>query len=233
MKPSLAKRREELPNARELVDELEEAIEHLRLSYEKYFVGVDKAAPARLREKVERRVRLLERVPVRTTALRFRMGGIRARFVTYKHYWTRMERQLEMGISRRDLLRMRRGLGAPTDTSDPQPEETASPSDPEARPGAGPPPPPDGKLRRPPPASNGRVDPAEAGLDPKNLREVFKQLVKAKKAAGESTDGLTYAALCRKLTREAPKLREKHKCEQVRFEVQTVGGRVRLRARPD
>ncbi len=44
--------------------------------------------------------------------------------------------------------------------------------------------------------------------------------------------GLTYAALVRKLTREAPKLLQKHGCEQIRFEVSTKTGKVRLRSRP-
>jgi hypothetical protein len=72
----------------------------------------------------------------------------------------------------------------------------------------------------------------EASVDPEHLREVFKQLVKAKRAAGESTDGLTYAALVRKLSREAPKLKRKHNCANLRFEVSTEGGKVRLRSRP-
>ncbi len=97
--------------------------------------------------------------------------------------------------------------------------------------GLPPPPPPPGKpnrgkSRRP------TADPAAVGLDAANLREVFRTLVKAKRAAGESTDGLTYAALVRKLTREAPKLCSKHKCESLRFEVSTSGGKVRVRSRP-
>lgn len=231
---------EKTSSTREVLDRLEESIEALRVAYEKYFTGVERVPPVRLRKKVERQVRLLDSIPARTTALRFRLGGLRARFVTYKHYWNRVERELERGISRRDLLRIRRGLGAPPKA--PPPPDEAQEAAPESS-AADAESPTNGKSKVPPPPPGGKakgkaaagkpVDPAAAGLDPRHVRDVFKQLVKAKKAAGESTDGLTYAALCRKLTREAPKLRQKHNCDQVKFEVQTVGGKVRLRARRD
>ncbi len=186
------------------LDELEEEIEAVRHGYEKYFAGVDRVPPIKQRERLERRIRELESISTRSTVLRFRAGGLRARFVTYKHYWTRVEMEIERGASRKDILRLRRAA--------PQPEATK----PAARPA--------------PESGNGEA--MAAGLDPEHLRDVFKQLVKAKKAAGESLEGLTFAALCRKLAREAPKLRQKHACTTLRFEVATDGGKVRLRSRP-
>lgn len=222
-----------------LLDEIEGGIEELRHAYEKYFAGIERTAPARMRQKLERTLRLLEGRQPRSTVLRFRLGGIRARFVTYKHYWTRVEHQLERGASRRDLLRMRRGAPKPAAPAEDaaaketHPEADEAQADSEQTAGNGLPPPPPtpgkparGKARRP------SADPAAVGLDASNLREVFRTLVKAKRAAGESTDGLTYAALVRKLTREAPKLCSKHKCESLRFEVSTSGGKVRVRSRP-
>ena len=57
--------------------------------------------------------------------------------------------------------------------------------------------------------------------------------MQAKRAAGDSTQGLTYQALVKKLTAEAPKLKQKHRCEKLQFSVSTRGGKVRLRAEPD
>jgi hypothetical protein len=204
------------------LDELEEEIEAVRHGYEKYFAGVDRVPPVRQREALERKLRQLESMSLRTTVLRFRAGGLRGRFVTYKHYWTRVELELERGASRRDILRLRRGAPQPQPIDERAAHEaegateTRSPSLP------------------PPPPTNGRNEQqaAAAGIDPGHLREVFKQLVKAKKAAGESLDGFTFAALCRKLSREAPKLKQKHNCATLRFEVKTDGGKVRLRSRP-
>jgi hypothetical protein len=72
--------------------------------------------------------------------------------------------------------------------------------------------------------------PLPPGVDPKAARELFKQFVAAKKAAGESVEGLTYGRMLDKLSKEVPKLQEKHGAG-LRFEVATVDGKVRLRAR--
>ncbi len=213
---------------RATLDEVEEGIEALRVAYEKYFSGVDRVPPAKQRAKLERMMRSMELRGVTNTVIRFRMNGLRARFITYKHYWTRVENQMERGMSRRDLLKRRRGAPTPPPElkSEAQPEapavDAAATSD-------GPPPPPNGTVRRDRPRP---ADPASAGIDPAHLRDVFKQLVKAKRAAGESTQGLTYAALVRKLTKEAPKLKQKHGCEKLQFSVSTRGGKVRLRSGP-
>lgn len=215
----------EVPTAdlRTALDELETGIEALRLAYEKYFSGIERVPPSKQRTKLEKLMRGVETRGVTNTVIRFRLNGLRARFITYKHYWTRMENQMERGTSRRDQLRRRR-LERMAPPPKPAPEQAPA----EAAKEGGPPPPPTGKTRRGRPA-----DPAAAGIDPAHLRSVFKQLVQAKRAAGESTQGLTYQALVKKLTAEAPKLKQKHRCEKLQFSVSTRGGKVRLRAEPD
>lgn len=239
------------------LDEFEDALEHLRVAYEKYFVGIDRVAPVRELEQVRRKARELERLSTRSTVLRFRMAGLRARFVTYQHYWTRVEREIERGVSRRDLLKLRHAAPPPAPPR-PSPaaalresedaeieaaldalESAEAPSERDRTPPPSPPPqvaappsgtlPPKGTIPRPiaPPPP-----PPLPGVDPAHLRQVFKDFVRAKQAVGEDVKGLTYAAMCRRLAQEAPKLLERHKCERVRFEVSTVDGRVRLLARP-
>ena len=214
----------ELPTRelRAALDELEEGIEALRIAYEKYFSGIERVPPSKQRSTLDKAMRSMETRGVTNTVIRFRLNGLRARWVTYKHYWTRMENQLERGNSRRDQLRRRRMERM----QPPKPEVPAEAASAEAAAQAGPPPPPGGRLPR------RGVDPSSEGIDPAHLRSVFKQLVQAKRAAGESTQGLTYQALVRKLTAEAPKLKQKHGCEKLQFTVSTRGGKVRLRAEP-
>ncbi|MBV1857932.1 MAG: hypothetical protein KUG77_05930 [Nannocystaceae bacterium] len=213
---------------RAALNELEDGIEGLRLAYEKFFGGIDRVPPTTLRAKLEKAMRNVETRGVTNTVIRFRLNGLRARFVTYKHYWTRMENQLERGTSRRDLLRRRRTkLASPSPGPEAPPPEAAEEVGQASGP-AGPPPAPGKRGGRPRP-----VDPAQSGIDPSHLRAVFKQLVLAKRAAGESTQGLTYQALVRKLTAEAPKLKRKHGCEKLQFSVSTRGGKVRLRSEPE
>lgn len=231
-----------------MLDVFEESLEALRVAYDKYFTGVDKVAPVRLHEKVQRQLRNLEALRPRSTALRFRLAGLRARFVTYGHYWTRVLNQMERGVSRRDLRRSARAarearvLEAQAEA---KAEATRLRDEAEARareqeqdqaqaresPSQEPRKPPPHRPARSP-ASKPIVDPISVGLDPGHVRDVFRALVKAKRDAGESTQGLTYAALCRKLSREVPKLRERHRCDKVEFEVVAGQGKVRLRALP-
>ena len=101
---------------KDLLDELEGRIERLRISYEQYFVGVERTPPLRDAENVQKLVRRLERTRLGSTVLRFRLQGLRARLVTYQNYWTRVLNQIEAGTYRRDLFR-RPGPISEVDTS--------------------------------------------------------------------------------------------------------------------
>jgi hypothetical protein len=159
------------------------------------------------------------------------MQNLKARFITYEHYWTRILRQIEEGTftrvvavsKRREYEALRRrveeegtaaqsGVRTIVDRDAGQSgiraklDRDGEPEPPRARP------------------------PLPPSVDPKQARELFKQFVAAKKAAGESVEGLTYGRLLEKLSKEVPKLQEKHG-DGLRFEVATVDGKVRLRAR--
>jgi hypothetical protein len=186
-----------------MLDELEQEIELLRVAYDKYFVGIERTAPVRQRERLDRRIRMLEGQALRTTVLRFRSGGLRARYVAYKHYWTRILDQIERGVFRRD---------AGARTTPPAPAPIAVPVT--------------------EPRASDPATPAPAALvDHDHVRDVFRKLVAAKQSVGEPTDGLTFAAFLRKLSREAPKLMEQHPGKLLRFDVEVKAGKVRVRAR--
>ncbi len=192
-----------------LLDALERDIEALRLAYEKYFMRVDKAAPVRQRDRLDRTIRGFEGMYMRTTALRFRLAGLRARYVTYGHYWARVLDEIERGVWRRDLHR-----GAPRATQPPADASTvaSAPAQPSAPP--------------PTPAANTPL------IDPTHAKDVFDRLVAAKAAVGESTEGLTFPAFLRKLSREAPKLQEQNGGRPLAFDVEVKAGKVRVRVRP-
>ncbi len=189
-------------DTRTQLDAFEDALEALRISYEKYFSGVDRMPPVRERASVERDFHRLEALSVRATGMRFRISGLRARFVTYKHYWTRVLGEMERGVSRRDLQKRHAG----------------------ARSGAPPP-----SSPRPPAKPGDRL--GALGLDPDNLREVYDQLVRAREAHGQSNRGLTYEALQAKLELQAEELRDQREGRRLRFEVAVDGGNVRVRAK--
>jgi hypothetical protein len=220
-----------------MLDELEEAIEQLKVAFERYFNGVDRIPPTRDHDEVKRRVRTALTIRGGPTAVRFRLQNLKARLVTYEHYWTRILLQIEKGTFRRILAESERRQQAadrrPVQVTAPE-SESESESDSES--GEDDPPPrasQSGRHRipiaRPPPPPTQRPT-LPAGMDAGEARELFKQFVAAKKAAGEPISGLTYGKLVDKLSRELPDLRAKHGAD-IRFEVATVNGKVRLRAR--
>jgi hypothetical protein len=236
-------------DASRLLDAFEEALEELRISYEKYFLGIERHAPAQRHKEVKAQLRRLEELRLRSTVIRFRVAGVRARLVTYEHYWTRVLGQIEKGTYRRDLQRIQRRAQAEAASALPQPDgspatDGSSATDGSTRPGGEPrtddvPRPrmvTEISAPRPSPAVPGPPRPPPPpvpvpGMRGSEVRRLFQDLVQAKRAAGEDVEGLTERALARKLARELPKLREQHG-GPVKFEVATVAGKVRLRARP-
>jgi hypothetical protein len=215
----------------EALDDLEEEIELLKVAFERYFNGVDRVPPTREHDTVKLHMRNAERQRSGSTVVRFRMQNLKARFISYEHYWTRILRQIEEGSFRRVVAESKRreyealrrrveeeGTAAQSGVRTIV-ERDAGQSGIRA------------KLDR-----DGEPEPTRArpplppGVDPKAARDLFKQFVAAKKAAGESVEGLTYGRLLDKLSKEVPKLQEKHG-DGLRFEVATVDGKVRLRAR--
>jgi hypothetical protein len=202
-----------------LLDEFEEAIEHLKVKYDRYFYGVDRMVPARDRARVDRMVRNLMRQHWRTTMLRYRYAQLKQRYTTYQHYWNRILGQIERGTYKRVVAeaerRERERMMAMREAA-----QQAAQGEGEAANAATP--------RNGRPASKKPKLPD--GMEAKEARHLFKEFVQAKKAAGENTSGLTYGGLVQKLARELPKLQAKHG-KNVSFEVTTVNGKVRLRAR--
>lgn len=217
----------------EALDDLEEEIELLKVAFERYFNGVDRVPPTREHETVKLHMRNAERQRSGSTVVRFRMQNLKARFISYEHYWTRILRQIEEGSFKRVVAESKRreyeALRRRVDEEGTQAAQSGVRAiDREAAGQSG--------IRAKLDRDGGEPEPPRArpplppGVDPKQARELFKQFVAAKKAAGESVEGLTYGRLLEKLSKEVPKLQEKHG-DGLRFEVATVEGKVRLRAR--
>ena len=199
------------------LDELEEAIEHLKVAYDRYFNGVDNVPPVRKHEAVTRLVREFMRRPPMRTVQKFRYQTLKGRFNTYEQYWNRIMRQIEQGTYKRLLSEARR-------REEVMRARRAEHRRSEAKKAAE-----GGAAARP--RSRGATEPVlPPGMSSADARALYKNFVQAKRAAGESTDGLTYGTLVRKLSKAAPGLQQKHG-GSVRFEVGTSNGKVTLRAK--
>ena len=205
------------------LDEVEDALEALKVAYDRYFFGIDRVPPYGEHERVERQVKAMMASGGGATAVRFRAQGIKSRFISYKHHWTRVMRQIEEGTYKRVLAESKRreflARSRSKESRDSGSDETALTSEFAANRAS--------QDKNLPKRSVPQLPP---GVDSKSARNLFKQFVAAKRSVGDQTDGITYGALVSKLAREVPKLREKHG-DRVRFEVAIVEGRVQLRAR--
>ncbi|MCA1796885.1 MAG: hypothetical protein LC645_04945 [Geobacteraceae bacterium] len=79
------------------LDEVEKMLKELRVQYEQYFAGVEKIAPLKARDNLERQLRLLGRRKIVQTELRYRLYNLSSSFHSYKGMWERIQRQMDEG----------------------------------------------------------------------------------------------------------------------------------------
>jgi hypothetical protein len=91
--------------------QLEEDIQNLQVLYEKYFLGIDRRPPDEERQRVSRNARELRESQVKNTALKFKIGTLFAKLLSFERMWDRTLREIEEGTYKRDVfkakLRMR------------------------------------------------------------------------------------------------------------------------------
>jgi len=79
------------------LDEVEKMLKELRVQYEQYFAGVEKIAPIKARDDLERQLRLWGRRKIVQTDLRYRLQTLSSRFHSYKGMWERVQRRMDEG----------------------------------------------------------------------------------------------------------------------------------------
>lgn len=91
------------------LSELDQRITALRVSYEQYFVGVERKPPNQQRQDLVRLLHELEhKTFIQNTAQKFKLRSLVQRFQTYKIYWDRILKQIEEGTYKRDLNKVQR-----------------------------------------------------------------------------------------------------------------------------
>ncbi|MDT8440053.1 MAG: hypothetical protein RQ723_00155 [Desulfuromonadales bacterium] len=96
----------------ELLNRLEEDLKALEISYEQYFLGIEKRAPDLQRQKLERLFRQMLTKYIPQTDLKFRLRGLTSRFHSYAGYWDRILRLIDEGRYERHVSRLKRAVPA-------------------------------------------------------------------------------------------------------------------------
>jgi hypothetical protein len=89
----------------EELDAMDQSIGELQVSYEKYFLGIDRRPPDRDRKLVSDRMRILKTTLVKNTALKFRLHTLFAKLISFERMWDRTLREMEEGTYRRDVFK--------------------------------------------------------------------------------------------------------------------------------
>jgi hypothetical protein len=92
------------------LEELERAVERVRLHYETYFLGMERRSPEQDRQDLQRRINEARRIPTSNTALKFRLDTLVQKFTVLAAYWNRTMREIEAGTYRRDVAKAARHL---------------------------------------------------------------------------------------------------------------------------
>ncbi|TLM65366.1 MAG: hypothetical protein FDZ69_10155 [Deltaproteobacteria bacterium] len=79
----------------------------LEISYEQYFMGVERFEPAKERQILALRLRRMINTHIPQTDLRFRLQNVNSRFQSYTSYWDRILRLIEEGRYQRQLSHMK------------------------------------------------------------------------------------------------------------------------------
>ena len=191
----------------EELDKLEEDIRRLKTRYDQFFTGNSKVPPSFERHQVESYIHELSKQKMRDNTRRFRFNTILSRYNQFREMWARRMREREEGP-----LDFRRRQAAMT---------------------AAPPPPP------PPPAASPRV--TSAGVDPyvkmlpgSNGEEIQKLYVAIEREHGKlgKSPGMTLEQLTAMIQKQSDLVRTKYNVKTVAFRVETVDGKVKLKAKP-
>jgi hypothetical protein len=193
----------QLPHQEEL-NKLEEQIRRLKTQYDLFFAGVRKLPPATDRKHLDEAIRELGKGRLRDNTSRFRYNTLVARYNRYQELWGRQMREREEGPI--DFRRRQAAM----DAEAPPPEEKPKTRVTSAQ---------DDAYVKVTASSNGDA-----------IKALHRQIAEANKEAGKAVP--SEAQVASLVQKQIEQMTNKYKTDSVAFRVETVDGKVRLRAKP-
>lgn len=92
---------------RNKIDSLDKKLGELKFLYEQYFIGLEKVEPLELREEVQELVKELTMDYIKSTATKFKLNSMIAKYNSYARLWDRTRREIEEGRYKRDIFRIK------------------------------------------------------------------------------------------------------------------------------
>lgn len=190
----------------EELGQLEKDIRQLQIEYDTYFSGGRPRPPSDTEFRVQRNIKRLAEMQGRLKyAERFRYNTIASRYAKYSEIWRQRARKMESGHSAYSYSKTARDL------------EQKRLEESEKR----------QKIRK---AVATRIAVRDPKKDTEQVQALYKTMVEAKQAAGESAD-INFEQFNRFVRQKTDQLRKQMHCESVQYEVSVEGGHVKLKAK--
>lgn len=238
-------------NVDDLLGEFDRKLDRLRFQYEQYFLGIEKLEPNQLKKDLFRIQHTLEQENLNSAGVRFRFRSLVQRYNSYKSYWARTVRQIELGTYPRTVARLEREMRKKGLTVSLRGAKSAAQieaaviraasevkSD-HADSAAGGPPPASGAPPRtvaaPAPAASAaparQAAALPAGMTQADAEALHRGYADARRQCGQSGE-VDFATLMSTLTQRADTIRAKYGASEIRFQVGVRDGKPVLQAIP-
>ena len=192
----------------EELDRLEEDIRKLKNKFDQFFSGIQKMPPTTERRNLETFLHELSRQKMRDNSRRFRFNQLLTRYNQYREMWARRMREREEGpldFKRRQAALSEEPATPPAERAASHSRVTSNGSDPYVKVAAG---------------SNGE-----------EVRRLYEQIKSENEKLGKQSN-VTFEQLTDMVAKQTAMVRERYHVNSVAFRVETVDGKVKLKAKP-
>lgn len=187
------------------LDKLEEDIRKLKNKYDQFFAGIAKVPPSQDRRNIEIFIHEFSKQKMRDNTRRFRFNTMLTRYNQYREMWARKMREREEGP-----IDYRRRQAAMTSSASP----VAPPTSQRVTQQSG-----DPYVRM------------AAGANGDSVRQLYEQIQRESQKIGKPPS-VTFEQLNNMVQQQSEKLRQRYNVNTVAFRVDTVEGKVVVKAKP-
>jgi len=191
------------------LEKLEEDIRRLKNRYDQFFSGIQKAPPLQERRNIDVFIHELSKEKIRDNSRRFRMNQLLSRYNQMREMWGRRMREREEGP-----LEFKRRQAAMAE----EPEVAAA-----RRP-----------EPEPPRVTSAKSDPYVKVTTKSNgeeVRKLYEQIEREHFKLGKLPP-VTFDQLTQMVQKQTEIVRSKYQVTTVAFRVETIDGKVKLKAKP-
>ena len=196
----------------EELDQLEEDIRRLKNKYDQFFTGIVKIPPSFDRHQVEGSIHEISKQKMRDNTRRFRFNTILSRYNQFREMWARKMREREEGPL--DFRMRQKMMNAP-------PPEVAPPRK-------------SGQHPAQPRVTSEGADPyvkMAPGANGEQIRRLYALIEQEHVKLGKPPN-VTLEQLAVMVQKQSDTLREKYHVNSIAFRVETIDGKVKLKAKP-